>query len=60
MSILSHWKECTWTNSEEFDRAPNEKVNPNKNLGMFPTTQAKPRARRGPIILMDSKELKNL
>ena len=60
MSVPVHWKEGSWTDIEESKSASKEEANPINIFGMFPTPQARPNAKQGPIIPIDTEELNTL
>ena len=59
ISVFSYWREGSWTDSEESKSASKEEANPSNIFGMFPAPQARPRAKWGPIIPMDTEELEH-
>ena len=57
MSVPSQWMECSWTENNDSDRSADEEFNNISNLGIFPPPQVRPRAKKEPIILVNTEEL---
>ena len=60
MSVPPQWRECSWTKNSELNRSTKAECSPNNNLAIFPPSQPRPRARRGPIVPVDMEEIEDL
>ena len=57
ISVPSYWIENSWTDSNEIIISLDEEDSKHEFMGIFPPPQARPKARRGPIILVEFDEL---
>ena len=57
MSVPPHLRECSWMDSSESNHAEEDDTTQNNGLGIFPTPQARPRAKKGHILKVDTEEM---
>ena len=59
MSVPPQWKECSWTESSDSNGSSDDDQPQINNLGVYPPSQARLRARRGPIIPVEMEEIED-